>query len=149
MQATGQKLFKIQRDSRPIEEKTRQGFIHVEPDINSRNFKVVAAPGPAPSDAYLVNLGKYMFSEQVVASLAERGLRPGLPTELADLSISNPGSKELAACLPAVALGEHMQGGLGNLLVVYLAGDATGRALSLHWYGGGWNEDYWFLAFRK
>ena len=42
-----------------------------------------------------------------------------------------------------------MQGGLGNLLVVYLAGDATGRALSLHWHGGGWNEDYWFLAFRS
>ena len=148
MQATRQRLFKIQRDSRPIEEK-REGFIHVEPDINSRNLKVVPPEGPAPSDAYLVNFGKYAFSEQVVQALSAMGMRPGLPTELADLSRSNPGSKELAACLPAVALGEPMQGGLGNLLAVYLAGDATGRALSLHWHGGGWNEDYWFLAFRK
>lgn len=148
MQATGQKRFSIQRDSRPVEEK-REGFVHVEPDITSRNFKAVPPDGPAPSEAYLVNFARYMFSEQVVEALNGMGMRPGLPTELADLSRSNPGSKELAACLPAVALGEPMQGGLGNLLVVYLAGDATGRALSLHWYGGGWNEDYWFLAFRK
>ncbi len=149
MQTTGQKLFRIQRDSRSIEQKTRQGFIHVEPDINSRNFKAVAAEGPAPSDAYLVNFGKYVFTEQVVTLLAGLGMRPGLPMELADLSMSNPGSKELAGCLPAVALGDEMEGGLGNLLVVFLAGDATGRALSLHWQGGGWNDSYWFLGFRK
>jgi hypothetical protein len=148
MQTTGQKLFRIRRDSRPIEAKTKQGFIHVEPDIHSRNFKAVAAEGPAPSDAYLVNFGKYTFTDGVVALLTEMGLRPGLPTELADLSMSNPGSRELAGCLPAVALGDQMQGGLGNLLVVFLAGDATGRALSLHWQGGGWNDSYWFLAFR-
>jgi hypothetical protein len=146
---TTEKLFRIQRDSRPIEEKTTQGFIHVEPDIHSRNFKAVAAEGPAPSEAHLVNFDTYVFTDGVRTLLAEMGLRPGLPTELADLSTSTPGSKELAGCLPAVALGDQMQGGLGNLLVVFLAGDATGRALSLHWQGGGWNDSYWFLAFRK
>src|SRR5687768_16454608 len=104
MQTIGDKLFRIRRDSRPIEQKTRLGFIHVEPDINSRNFKAVAAEGPAPSDAYLVIFGKYVFTEQVVTLLAELGRRPGLPTELADVSTSNPDSKDLAGCLPAVAL---------------------------------------------
>src|SRR5688572_33200956 len=99
MPTTGQKLFRIERDSRPIEQKTKQGFMHVEPDISSSNFKALAAEGPAPSDAYLVNFGKYVFTENVVTLLAELGLRPGLPTELADLSTSNPGSKELAGCL--------------------------------------------------
>ena len=149
MQAPTQKLFWIQRDSRPIEEKGKQGFIHVEPDINSRNFTAVADEGPSPLQAFLVNFGRYVFSDEVIRLLGEMGLRPGLPTELADLSKSNPSSRELAGCLPAVALGDSYQGGLGNLLVVFLAGDATGRALSLHWMGGGWNDDYWFLAFRK
>jgi hypothetical protein len=144
-----QKIFRIARDSRPVEEKAKAGFVHAEAHIAAENFRAVAPGGPSPEEAVLVNLGEYVFSEEAVRRLDQMGLRPGLPTELVDLSKSHADSTDLARCLPAVALGDSWVGPLGNLLVVFLAGGAQGRALSLHWEGGGWNDSYWFLAFRK
>lgn len=95
-----------------------------------------------------MNFEEYVFSEEALRRLNQLGLRPGLPTELADLSNTHPDSIDLAGCLPLVALGDSWEGPLGNLLVVYLVGDARGRELSLHWRGSGWAENYWFIAFH-
>jgi hypothetical protein len=144
-----QKVFRIVRDSRPIEQKLNEGFIYTERDITSANFSAAGPAAPRDADqAVLVNFGEYVFSEHVLSRLEQMGYRPGLPTELVDLSRSVPDSTELAGCLPLVALGDSWQGPLGNLLVVFLVGDAKSRGLSLHWRGGGWNDSYWFLAFR-
>ena len=144
-----QKVLRIIRDGRPLEEKVKTGFINVEPAITSQKF-TAAIPDASPlhDEAVLVNFGAYLFSEAVIGSLEQLNLRAGLPTELVDVSTSNANSKDLGASLPLIALGDSWEGPLGNLLVVFLVGDARDRGLSLHWRGGGWNEDYWFLAFR-
>lgn len=144
-----QKVLPLVRDARPIEEKVKDGFLHVEPEITSRTFRAAVAEESAPREAVLLNFGEYVFTEGVLSQLERMELRAGLPTELVDLSKSVPNSKELAASLPLIALGDSWEGPLGNLLVVFLVGDARNRALSLHWRGGGWNEDYWFLAFKR
>lgn len=126
----------------------KEGFLHVEPEITSQTFKVTVAEESAAREAVLLNFGEYVFTDGVLARLERMKLRAGLPTELVDLSQSVPNSKDLAASLPLIALGDSWEGPLGNLLVVFLVGDARDRALSLHWRGGGWNEDYWFLAFQ-
>lgn len=142
-----QTTLPITRDGRPLEDKVKDGFLHVEPDITSQKFTATLDGAAAPHEAVLVSFGEYVFSEGVLARLQTMNLRAGLPTELVDVSKSLPGSKALASSLPLVALGDSWEGPLGNLLVVFLVGDAKDRALSLHWRGGGWNEDYWFLAF--
>jgi hypothetical protein len=142
-----QKIFPIVRDSRSLEEKVKEGFIYVDPHITSQNFG--AAVGvPGAGEAVLVNFEEYLFSEEALRRLDRLALRPGLPTELADLSKNHPDSTELAGCFPLVALGDSWVGPLGNLLVVYLVGDARGREMSLHWRGSGWADTYWFLGFR-
>ena len=144
-----ERTFRILRDDRPLEDKVKEGYIYVDPHITSENFRAALPAGRNAGEATLVNFGEYVFSEDVVNRLDKLGLRPGLPTELADLSKSHPGSTEFAGCLPLVALGDSWVGPLGNLLVVYLVGDASGRELSLHWRGSGWMDTYWFIAFHK
>jgi hypothetical protein len=144
-----QKILRIVRDARPVEAKAKEGFIFAEAGINSMNFRALVPDSSNPAEAVLVNFDEYVFSDDAVSRLEQSALRAGLPTELVDLSKTLPDSTELADCLPLVALGDSWQGPLGNLLVVFLVGDARNRALSLHWRGGGFNESYWFLAFRK
>lgn len=143
-----EKTFRILRDRLPVENKVKDGFIHVDPHITSGNFTTAVPPGQNAGEAILVNFEEYVFSEEALRRLDLRGLRPGLPTELADLSKNHPDSSELAGCFPLVALGDSWVGPLGNLLVVYLVGDARGREMSLHWRGSGWADTYWFLAFH-
>jgi hypothetical protein len=143
-----ERTFRIVRDRRPLEDKVKDGFIWVDPHITSGNFPLAVPAEPNAGEALLVNFEEYLFSEEVLRRLGQRGLRPGLPTELADLSKNHPDSRELAACFPLVALGDSWVGPLGNLLVAHLVGDARGREMSLHWRGSGWAENYWFIAFH-
>jgi hypothetical protein len=144
-----EKAFRIERDIRRIEDKVKEGFVYVDPHITSENFRAPLPAGQNGGDATLVTFEDYVFSDEVLRRLEQRGLRAGLPTELVDLSRSYAGSRELASCLPLVALGDSWVGPLGNLLVVYLVGDAQGRELSLHWRDSGWTDDYWFMAFHN
>jgi hypothetical protein len=144
-----EQTFRIVRDSRPVEEKAKSGFVYADPHITSENFRAAVPDGRSAREAVLVNFEEYIFSDDVLKRLDQRGLRAGLPTELADLSRSHPDSAELARCMPLVALADSWEGPLGNLLVAYLVGDARGRELSLHWRGSGWAETYWFLAFYR
>lgn len=145
-----QRVFRIVRDGRSVEEKVRGRFNYANPNITSQNFTAVPFGGPNPEEAVLVNFGEYVdSSEEVVKRLEKMGLRPGLPTELCDLSQSNPNSQELAACLPVVALGDSWQGPSGSLYVACLGGDASYRELHLYWRSRRWDAHWWFLAFRK
>lgn len=143
-----ERAFRIVRDRLPLEDKVKDGFVYVDPHITSGNFTALLPAKENAGEAILVNFEEYLFSEEALRRLAMQGLRPGLPTELADLSKNHPDSSALAACFPLVALGDSWVGPLGNLLVAYLVGDARGRELSLHWRGSGWADTYWFLAFH-
>ena len=142
-----QRVFRTVHDRRAVEEKVKEGFLFADPNITTTNFRAVALNAPDPEEAVLVKFGEYVFSDDVVKRLDQMGLRPGLPSELVDLSKSHPNSTELAAYLPLVALGDSWVGPLGNLLVVYLLGEVRSHGLNLHWRGGGWDESYSFLAF--
>lgn len=145
-----QKVFRIIRDNQSVEEKVKEGFGYVDPNITSQNFKVAPFGGPNPEEAVLVNFGEYVdSSEEALRRLDKMGLRPGLPTDLTDLSKSHPNSSRLAGCLPVVALGDSWQYPGGGLLVVSLDGDASLRGLRLHWWGDGLAGRWWFLSFRK
>ncbi len=144
-----QSVFRTVHDGRAVEEKVKEGFLYTDRNITTTNFRAVVPGGPDPGEAVLVKFGEYVFSEGVVKRLDQMGLRPGLPSELVDLSKSHPDSTELAVYFPLVALGDSWVGPLGNLLVVYLLGEARSHGLSLHWRGGGWDEGYSFLAFSR
>lgn len=144
-----QKVFRTVHDRRAVEEKVKEGFLFADPNITTTNFRAVVSGGPNAGEAVVVKFGEYVFSEGVVKRLDQMGLRPGLPSELVDLSKSHPDSTELAVYFPLVALGDSWEGPLGNLLVVYLLGEARSHGLNLHWRGGGWDEGYSFLAFSR
>jgi len=146
-----QRVFRVSRDARPVERKVMEGFSYANPNITSSNFRVV--PPDDPEEAVLVNFGEeYMESGDAVERLSRLGLRPGLPTELVDLSRSHPGG-QLAACLPVVALGDSWVGWVGPFgrrrRVAYLDGSAVRRELDLRWWGLRWYGRWWFLAFRR
>jgi len=145
-----QVVFRIVRDSRPVEEKVKEGFAYANSNITSKNFAVAPFGGPNSEEAILVNFGEDVSSsEDAVTRLDKMGLRPGLPPDLADLSKSHPASAKLAAYLPVVALGDSWVDPDGDRSVAYLFGFAAYRELSLCSWSGGWDGYWWFLAFRK
>ena len=141
--------FRIVRDGRPLEKKIEEGFKHVDRGITSQNFKVVPEVGPAPEEAILVNFGETIYhSRDVVERLEEIGLRPGLPTELVDLSKSYPDSKKLAACFPIIALGDMWLVPDNGYSVAQLNGNVSDRYLEETWWSWEWDDGMRFLAFR-
>lgn len=144
-----QVVFRIVRDSRPVEEKVKEGFNYADSNITSQNFRVVPFGSSNPEEAVLVNFGEFVASEKAVERFDKLGLRAGLPTDLADLSKSHPNSKKLAAGLPVVALGDSWVAPDGVRRVVCLLGNAARRGLGLDWWGRRWHDYWWFLAFRK
>ena len=131
------------------EAKTASGFAYAKSDITDANFKQVVGQGIVGAEAVLVNFGEFVESPDAVSRLKKMGLRAGVPKELADLSKAHPDSRELATCLPIVALGDSWEDPDGFRLVVCLYGVALSRELQLYLWGYGWYDFWWFLAFRK
>jgi len=146
-----QGTFWINRDGRPVENKAKKGFDYVAISITSKNFTVAPPSGFNLEEAILVNFGNVnsVNSEDAVERLGKMGLRPGLPTELVDLSKNYPGSEQFAAYLPIVALGDAWVDVYGDHRVVCLHGSAFSRELDLDWWDNGWHAHWRFLAFRK
>jgi hypothetical protein len=134
----------------PLETKTASGFNYVNLSLTDKNFTKVVRTGEGDGEAIFVNFGEYIdSSEEAVRRLDAMGLRPGVPKELADVSKAHPKSVALAACFPAVALGDSWRDPRGGRLVAYLDGGALYRKLRLYYCDRGWSDRWWFPAFRK
>ena len=84
-------------------------------------------------------------TDEVLAEMDRRGLRPALYEELLGFAEKYPDEQRK---YPIVALGSEADVG-GRRRVAYLWDGGDGRSLNLGWIGSGWNDDYRFLAARK
>lgn len=143
------KTFKVHLNYKvPVEEK-RHGLYYINPNLTIENFPELAT-GELENEAVLVNFGEYLKSEEVLRTLEQMQVRPGTPSELADLHLSNPAPKlEIERCLPVSALGTVWVDLDENRYVPCLHGDASRRRLYLAGVGRSWYRYWWFLTFKK
>lgn len=92
-----------------------------------------------------VHMGRDASTDEVLAEMNRKGLRPALYEELLGFAEKYPDEQRK---YPIVALGSeaHMS---GDRHVAYLWRDGDGRDLRLRWIGDGWRGNYRFLAVRK
>lgn len=144
-----QRVFPIIRDSCPLERKLGN-FFSVAIDFRFANFSIEPLEESTLDRAILVNFFEPVFEEDVLDKLDEECLRPGLPTELADLSRSYPDYPELSKYLQIIALGESWEGRNRYRYVPCILAGPEGLVLSSTLLNGvGWNVNTWFLAFYK
>lgn len=114
-------------------------------DINAQNFPI-QGEGKAECELVLVHLGKVATTDEVLAELDRRGLRPAKIEELLALGATRP---ELQKEFPIMALGSRFVLQDGDRGFAYLDWDGSERGLDLHWVGNDWRGIYRFLAVRK
>ena len=107
-------------------------------------FKTVEQ-GPQNLTALLVDFGKYMHSEEVIAELDKLGLRPLTAAEALAVGAQHP---DLQRKQPLVALGSVAELE-GDRRVPYLGRDGALRVLRLYWWDLEWDDICRFLAVRK
>lgn len=143
------KTFKAKLDYTVPVEKKREGLSCFNPYITATNFPELGE-GEIEEDVVLVKFGEYLESEEALERIKQMQLRPGTPSEQADLHRSNLRSgPEFEACFPIAALGTVWQNPAGLRYVTFLGRDAARRGLRLAWFDGGWLGLWWFLAFRQ
>jgi hypothetical protein len=122
-------------------------YDYVDGDIISANFPEVSCK-PGKVEVTLVTFDRDMTTEEVVAELLKRGLRPATLLELLALGAAQP---ELQNQLIIVALGSGWRSPDGNVYVPVLGEIWYKRDLDLYWNdsGGRWDSDGSFLAVRK
>lgn len=136
-------------DDTPVEAKNGPHFnLGFNTNLTAANFpNPRAGTGKKKVRAAMVNFGEYIEErDEVERRIHALKLRSGNASELADTSVSNPDSEELAACLPAAAIDEVWEGPHGRRCVADLSGGAAERKLRLR-DGRGWGGHWWFLAF--
>jgi hypothetical protein len=143
------RTFKVKLNyNTPVHEK-EESLSHSNRYITAENFPETAT-GEREEEAVLVNFGEDIESEKALVHLQEMGLRPGSPSELVDLHLSNRApNPELEECFPIAALGTVWTDPYNSRRVACLGGDAHNRDLHLGWFDGGSYDDCWFLAFRE
>ena len=114
-------------------------------DITAAHFPV-KGDGIRESDLFHVHLNCSVSTEEALAALDARGLRPVTIEELLAFGATFP---EEQRKFPIVALGSVWQLLDGRRACAYLHGGAGGRRLHLYWLGGGWDSSCRFLAARK
>ncbi|MGA2454236.1 MAG: hypothetical protein ABSG93_12010 [Solirubrobacteraceae bacterium] len=138
--------------SRPLAEVVAAGnYSYTNDSIIEENFPTdkgdLEVPGGVHvTEAVLVHLDRGAESDDVLAELERRGLRPGTMFELAHFGEQHP---DIQRQFPVVSLGSVWTNPRGDRIVGYLWGDDARRRLYLAWCDGSWNADCRFLAFRK
>ena len=148
------KIFRITilYNQRVEDEIASAGLAYADSNITNENFSTdeETAKGTVETDAIIVHFNEPMTSEEVIAALDKKGLRPGTPKELVALHKGCDNQDALQDELPLVALGGKVwQDSRGLRFVAYLSRFGSKRNLNPHWFDDGWNSDYRFLAFRK
>lgn len=118
-------------------------YHRVDDGVNSRNFPTIRT-GKLETEAVIFHFNRHMGSDEVEKELDARGFRPGNLDELLALGIRYPDKQEE---FPIVALGS-----VTYRQVPCLERNLGKRILSLcrrSSDGGGWNDCFRFLAFRK
>lgn len=114
-------------------------------DITPERFPI-QGEGKAPRELVLVHLDKVATTDEALAELDRRGLRPAKIEELLALGAARP---ELQKEFPIVALGSRFVSRRGGRFFAYLGWFGNGRKLDLGWDGSGWRGVCRFLAVRK
>lgn len=119
-------------------------YVYADPHINPLNFPT-RREGRVKLEAVLVNFGRYMLGEEVVAEFDKMGLRTGEAYELLTLGIQHPDEQKIA---PVVALGTFWKIDYDRYsLCLYY--DMGGRKVRLSKFGDYWGDLCRFLAFRR
>jgi hypothetical protein len=116
----------------------------VNSDITPKRFPA-HGHGKLELIAELVHFDRNISSDDAVAELERRGLRPATITELLAFGAAQPKKQRK---FPIVALGSVAELG-GERDVPYLYGGAASRRLGLHWRSVDWRGDSCFLAVRN
>lgn len=114
-------------------------------DINSKNFPITGT-GQVEVELHLVHLNKVASTEEVLAELDRRGLRPAKIEESLSFGAKYP---NLQKEFPIVALGSVWRRPCGCRGVADLAGWDGERSLLLYWIESGWSERCRFAAVSK
>lgn len=135
----------------PSYDALRSSFDRVDPDFSRATFepidqcKNVARTTSEVAFEYL-HLGRDASTDEVLAEMDKRGLRPATYEEALAFAKKNPDEQRK---FPIVALGSVWRHPSGSRLVAYLGGSGAGRYLNLDWTEFDWSELCRFLAVRK
>lgn len=114
-------------------------------DITAKHFPITGA-GQVEVQLHLVHLNRVATTDEVLAELDRRGLRPATLPELLAFGAKYP---DLQREFPIAALGSVWRFPDGRRLVAALDNWSGGRGLDLHWLEGGWGEYCRFAAVSK
>lgn len=132
---------------RTVEEMLEAGQYDWSNDnITADNFPLPnGKAGAEIIEVELIHFDRYISSEDAIAEMAKRGLRPATLAELLALGEQYP---DLQREFPIVALGTVWRGRGGGRYVPYLYGGGQYRSLDLHWFEDDWDDDCRFAAVR-
>ncbi len=116
----------------------------VNSDITEKHFPV--ASGPTEVSIELIHFDRAMTSEEVLAELDRRGLRPATLPELLAFGAKYPQKQRE---FPIVALASVWRYWVGGRRVPYLWSNAVERSLDLDWLDLRWGAHCRFAAVRK
>lgn len=114
-------------------------------NITSKNFPTTRK-GEVDLTIELVHFNKVLTTEEVIAELNKKGLRPAKLHELLSFGEKYP---EEQGKYPVIALGSVWQYRRARWLVPYLHGDVYVRILGLVYFGHKWDAHSRFLAVRE
>jgi len=131
---------------RTVEEMVEVGQYDWSNDnITSRNFPLPSEKGEENVEVEIIYFDRSISSEDAVAEMTKRGLRPATLAELLALGEQYP---ELQREAPIVALGSVWQDRGGDRGVPCLDGFGRERYLALDVWGGDWRGVWRFAAVR-
>ena len=113
-------------------------------DITAKRFPLNGG-GKVDVAVELVHFDRSISSDDAIAEMRRRGLRPATLAELLAYGAKFP---EEQCKFPIVALGS-VTAVDGYRFVPYLCGVGSKRDLYLYWWDVDWNGDYRFLAVRN
>lgn len=114
-------------------------------DITAEHFPLQGT-GKVEVELHLVHLNKVVSTEEVLAELDRRNLRPAKIEEILALGAKYP---NLQKEFPVVALGSVWQRSHGDRYVACLGRWLGERCLDLGWFGSDWDGHFRFAAVSK
>ncbi len=133
--------------SKSIEQIIKEGKYDEDSNISSytfvKNGTIAKDSSVMKREAVFLNFNCSVQSEDVIAHMKLRGLRPGIAIELYSLGEQYPG---LQREIDIIALGSST----ADSSVPGLWEDVFGCRCTMLWrWSRTWSSDYWFLAFRE